>query len=204
MIGNNSCGTHSVMAGTTADNVLELDVLTYDGVRMRVGPTSPDRLARLAAEPGARGEIFRSLAALRQTYGQEIRARFPKIPRRISGYNLPVLLDEHGCDVAKALVGSECTCVLVLEATLRLVDSPPARSLVVLGFPDVARAGDHVLEIMAFQPIGLEGMDRVLVEAITKMKARSRGPGSCRRGAAGCSWNSAARRRKRPITALGA
>lgn len=156
--------------------VLELDILTYDGLRMQVGATTPEQFSRLTAEPGRRGEIFRGLAALRETYGGEIRNRFPSIPRRISGYNLPALLDEHGCNVAKALVGSECTCALVLEATLRLVESPPARSLVVLGYPDVARAGDHIPEILEFGPIGLEGMDRVLVEAVTKMKGVVQGP----------------------------
>ena len=176
MIGNNSCGTHSVMGGTTADNVETLDVLTYDGLRMQVGKTAPDALDRLTSEEGRRGEIFRSLRTLRDAYEQDIRARFPNIPRRISGYNLPALLEEQGFDVAKALVGSECTCVLVLEATLRLIDSPPFRSLVALGYPDVYRSGDHVVEILEHRPLGLEGFDRVLVEALKQMKSPVKGP----------------------------
>ncbi|HJT19139.1 MAG TPA: FAD-linked oxidase C-terminal domain-containing protein [Nitrospira sp.] len=177
MIGNNSCGTHSVMGGTTADNVEALDILTYDGLRMQVGKTAPDVLNRLTSEPGRRGDIFRGLRTLRDAYQHEIRARFPKIPRRISGYNLPALLDEEGFDVAKALVGSECTCVFVLEATVRLVDSPPFRTLAVLGYPDVYRSGDQIMEILEHRPLGLEGLDRVLVEDLKRMKGPVKGPG---------------------------
>jgi FAD/FMN-containing dehydrogenase/Fe-S oxidoreductase len=168
MIGNNSCGVHSVMGGKTDDNVRELEILTYDGLRMRVGPTSDADLAAIIAGGGRRGEIYRALRDLRDRYADQIRARFPDIPRRVSGYNLPMLLPEHGFDVAKALVGSESTCVMVLEATTRLVYSPPVRSLLVLGYPDVYAAGDHVPEILEHDPIGLEGLDDNLVEDMTK------------------------------------
>src|SRR5581483_4861465 len=168
MIGNNSCGVHSVMAGNTADNVLALDVLTYDGLRMRVGKTSDDEVAAIVRAGGRRGEIYARLRALRDRWASEIRSRFPDIPRRVSGYDLPALLPEHGFDVARALVGSEATCVAVLEATVRLVPSPPCRTLVVLGYPDVYAAGDHVPEIMAFEPIGLEGLDDRLVDDMKK------------------------------------
>jgi FAD/FMN-containing dehydrogenase len=168
MIGNNSCGVHSVMAGKTEDNVEELDVLTYDGVRLRVGQTSEAEMERIIAAGGRRGEIYARLKALRDTYAEVIRQRYPDIPRRISGYNLPQLLPEHGFHVARALVGSEGTCVTVLEATVRLVDSPPVRSLLVLGYPDVYIAGDHIMEVLAHRPIGLEGLDDVLVDDMKK------------------------------------
>src|SRR6266478_5308034 len=88
MIGNNSCGTHSIMAGRTSDCVEELDVLLHDGTRFRVGATSEDEIARIVREGGRRGEIYSKLRALRDRYADLIRARFPKIPRRVSGYNL--------------------------------------------------------------------------------------------------------------------
>src|SRR5690242_6575580 len=88
MIGNNSCGVHSVMAGRTADNVAELDILTYDGVRLRVGPTSEAALRQIVAAGGRRADIYRRLDALRRRYGDLIRRRYPNIPRRVSGYNL--------------------------------------------------------------------------------------------------------------------
>ena len=163
MIGNNSCGVHSVMAGKTDDNVEELEVLTYDGLRLRVGATSEEELARIVRSGGRRGEIYRRLRELRDRYAPLIRERFPDIPRRVSGYNLPYLLPENGFHVARALVGSEGTCVTLLEATVRLVHSPRHRTLVVLGYPDAYTAADHVPEILAHGPTGLEGIDDVLV-----------------------------------------
>lgn len=96
MIGNNSCGTHSMMGGNTIDNIESLEILTYDGMRMRVGPTSEDELQRIIDEGGRRGEIYQRLRKLRDQYADEIRTRFPKIPRRVSGYNLDQLLPENG------------------------------------------------------------------------------------------------------------
>ena len=164
MIGNNSCGTHSVMAGRTSDNTRELEVLTYDGTRMRVGPTGPEELERIIAAGGRRGEIYRRMRDLRDRYADLIRARYPDIPRRVSGYNLDELLPERGFNVARALVGSESTLVTVLEAELRLVYSPPARSLLVIGYEDVFCAADHVPQILEHGPTGLEGIDDVLIE----------------------------------------
>ena len=164
MIGNNSCGVHSVMAGKTDDNIEALDILTYDGLRMKVGATSSDELEKIVLEPGRRGEIYSRLVALAAAHGQQVRQRFPNIPRRVSGYNLNYLLPENGFHVARALVGSEGTCVTVLEATCRLVDSPPARTLAVVAYPDIFTCGDKVPEIMSYGPIGLEGVDEFLVE----------------------------------------
>src|SRR5438067_8664360 len=164
MIGNNSCGVHSVMGGKTADNVEELEILTYDGLRLRVGKTNERELTEIIREDGKRGEIYRKLKVLRDNYAGLIRARYPDIPRRISGYNLDYLLPENGFDVAKALVGSECTCVMMLEATVRIVPNPAARSLLVLGYKHVYSAADHVMEAMAHEPIGLEGLDDRLIE----------------------------------------
>lgn len=171
MVGNNSCGVHSVLAqqqgagsGRTADNVEELEVLTYDGLRMRVGRTPDAQLQQLIRDGGRRGEIYASLRALRDRTAGLIRERYPDIPRRVSGYNLNQLLPENGFNVARALVGTEGTCVTVLEATVNLIDSPPARVLLVLGYPDVFSAGDHVSEVMAAGPVGLEALDRRLIE----------------------------------------
>src|SRR5438270_7858930 len=109
MIGNNSCGVHSVMAGRTVDNVLELDILTYDGLRLTVGPTSDAELEQIIQQGGRRGEIYKALRTLRDQYADLIRRRYPKIPRRVSGYSLDELLSENNFHVARSLVGSECT-----------------------------------------------------------------------------------------------
>ena len=163
MIGNNSCGVHSVMAGKTDDNIDELEILTYDGLRMKVGQTSSDELERNIAEGGRRGEIYAKLGAIASTYGDLVRQRYPNIPRRVSGYNLNYLLPEHGFHVARSLVGSEGTCVTVLEATCRLVESPPQRVLLVVAYPDIYQCADRVPDIMAHKPIGLEGVDDLAV-----------------------------------------
>ena len=163
MLGNNSCGPHSILAGKTVDNVVELEVLTYDGARFRVGPTPEEELERVVVAGGRRGEIYGALREIRDRHADEIRARYPDIPRRVSGYNLDDLLPERGFDVAKALVGTEGTCVTYLEATLRLVDWPAGRALLVLGYPDVYAAADHVPRILEQGPIALEGLDRELI-----------------------------------------
>jgi FAD/FMN-containing dehydrogenase/Fe-S oxidoreductase len=164
MIGNNSCGVHSVMAGKTDDNIEALEVLTYEGLRLKVGATPPEQLDQIIREGGRRGEIYVKLKNIADTYGDLVRRRFPKIPRRVSGYNLNFLLPENGFHVARALVGTEGTCVAVLEATCRLVESPPERALLVIGYPDIFQTADHVPEVMAHKPIGLEGIDEMLLE----------------------------------------
>jgi FAD/FMN-containing dehydrogenase/Fe-S oxidoreductase len=163
MIGNNSCGVHSIMSGKTVDNIEELEILTYDGVRMRVGATSDAELESIIQEGGRRGEIYQGLKDIRTRYADLIRAKFPRLPRRVSGYNLDELLPENGFQVARSLVGSESTCVLVLEAKTKLVHSPPSRALLVIGYDSVYDAADDVPRILEFRPIGLEGFDDLLV-----------------------------------------
>ncbi len=177
MIGNNSCGIHSVMAGRTADNIEELEIVTYDGERMRVGPTSEEELERIIAAGGRRGEIYAALRDLRDRHAERVRERYPDIPRRVSGYNLDELLPEKGFNVARALVGSEGTLAMILEATVRLVPSPPSRSLLVLGYPTVFEAADHVPDILEFGPTGLEGMDsRLVADMVAKGRKTSEVP----------------------------
>jgi FAD/FMN-containing dehydrogenase/Fe-S oxidoreductase len=174
MIGNNSCGVHSILGGRTVDNVESLEILTYDGVRLRVGATPDDELERLCAAEGRVGQIYRDLRALRDRYARLIRAKYPKIPRRVSGYSLDELLPENGFHVARALVGAEGTCVTVLEAELRLVPWPKQRSLLVLGYPSVYEAADHVVEIRESGCIGLEGLDDRLIEDMMKKQIHPR------------------------------
>ncbi|MDE3063900.1 MAG: FAD-binding oxidoreductase, partial [Acidobacteriota bacterium] len=164
MIGNNSCGVHGLMAGKVVDNVESLDILLYDGTRMTVGRTSEDELQRLIRAGGRIGSIYAGLSRIREEFSSEVRKRFPRIPRRVSGYNIDELLPENGFHVARALVGSEGTCVNVLSATLNLTASPPHRVLTVLGFPDGFLAADAVPLALEHGPIGLEGFDHLLVQ----------------------------------------
>ncbi len=171
MIGNNSCGTHSLLGGKTVDNVEELTVLLYDGTRMTVGATTEAELDGNVREEGRRGQIYATLRGIRDQYAELVRAKFPRIPRRVSGYNLDELLPENGFHVARALVGTEGTCAVVLEAKLKLIHSPQQRTLVGLGYPDAYQAADHVPEILELHPIGLEGLEGGIVEGLRKKNA---------------------------------
>jgi FAD/FMN-containing dehydrogenase/Fe-S oxidoreductase len=161
MIGNNSCGAHAQMAGKVEENVEELDVLLYDGTRMTVGWMNQKEMDRKIAQGGRQGEIYARLKSLRDRYAEQIRKKFPPIPRRVSGYNLNELLprEDGRFNIARALVGSEGTLVTVLEAKVRLVDAKAERAILMLGYPDIYEAADDVLEIDAFKPVALEGID---------------------------------------------
>jgi FAD/FMN-containing dehydrogenase/Fe-S oxidoreductase len=163
MIVNNSCGVHSTMLGMegrSSDSVEELEILTYRGERLTVG----------RGGEGLPTDLRDKLVALRDGHADLIRERYPKIPRRVSGYNLDDLLPEKDFHVARALSGTEGTCALVLEATVRLVDWPPARALAVLGYPDQFSAADHVMEILGHEPIGLEAVDSTVTENMKKLR----------------------------------
>src|SRR5271168_2036881 len=168
MIGNNSCGVHALMGGKTVDNIASLDLLLYDGTRLTVGPTTEVELDAHIKAGGRTGEIYAALKKIRDTYSGQVRARFPRIPRRVSGFNLDELLPENNFNVARALVGSEGTCAVILGATLQLVESPPCRTLVGVGFPDIFIAADHVSQILEHKPIGLEGVDGYLLDALRR------------------------------------
>jgi FAD/FMN-containing dehydrogenase/Fe-S oxidoreductase len=168
MIGNNSCGSHALMGGKTDDNTLELEVLLYDGTIMTVGETSPAELEEIIAAGGRRGEIYSGLKRIHQQYAALVKEKFPNIPRRVSGYNLDRLSLEENFNVARALVGSESTCVVVLSAKLRLVTNPPCRALVVCGYPDIFLASDHLPQVLEHKPIAVEGFDRTLVDFMQK------------------------------------
>ncbi|MEW2399672.1 FAD-binding and (Fe-S)-binding domain-containing protein [Streptomyces sp. NPDC046862] len=163
MIGNNSCGATAQRTGKVVDNIARLEVLLPDGTRFWCGETSDEEYARIEHRGDPTAAVYRGLRRLRDTYADEVRRRFPDIPRRVSGYNLDSLLPEHGFDVAGLLVGSESTLVSVLRAELELVPVVKERSLVVLGFPSVYQAADSVPAILPYEPIALEGVDERLI-----------------------------------------
>ncbi|MFF8861086.1 FAD-binding and (Fe-S)-binding domain-containing protein [Streptomyces sp. NPDC015139] len=160
MIGNNSCGASAQAYGKTVDNVRRLEILTYDGQRAWVGPTPPAERARIVAGGGRLAEIYTGLDRIATEYLADIRRGFPKIPRRVSGYNLDSLLPENGFDVARALVGSEGTLVTVLRAELDVVPVPARQSLLVLGYDDICAAADDVSHLLEHcSPSQLEALD---------------------------------------------
>jgi FAD/FMN-containing dehydrogenase len=154
MIGNNSCGVHGLLGGKVADNVESMDLVLYDGTRMTVGRTSPLEMEATIRGGGRVGEIYAGLARLRDRYAGLIREKFPRIPRRVSGYNLDELLDENGFHVARALVGSEGTCATIVSATVNLAASPPYRVLTALAFSDAFLAADALKTFNCCRPAG--------------------------------------------------
>ncbi|MGW2646980.1 FAD-binding and (Fe-S)-binding domain-containing protein [Streptomyces sp. NPDC001393] len=149
MIGNNSCGSHSVAWGTTADSVRELSVVTARGRRLRLGRDwagAPDGLRELAE-----GELAR------------LRTGFPELPRRISGYALDALLPEKGADVARSFCGSEGTLGILTEAVVQLVRAPRARALAVLAYGDESAAAEAAAALLPLGPLTVEGMAADLV-----------------------------------------
>ncbi|CAM5437357.1 Dimethylmenaquinone methyltransferase OS=Streptomyces viridochromogenes OX=1938 GN=ACM01_12515 PE=4 SV=1 [Streptomyces viridochromogenes] len=151
MIGNNSCGSHSVAWGTTADSVCELDVLTARGERLRLGRDWA------GAPEGLRALVEGDLARLR--------TGFPELPRRISGYALDALLPENGADVTRSFCGSEGTLGVLTEAVVRLVPAPRARALAVLAYADESAAAEAAAGLLPLGPLTVEGMAADLVPA---------------------------------------
>ena len=151
MIGNNSCGSHSVAWGTTADNVSELSVLTARGETLRLGRDWAGAPSGL--RPLVEGELTR------------LRTGFPDLPRRISGYALDSLLPEKGADVARSFCGSEGTLGILTEAVVRLVEAPRARALAVLAYADETAAAEAAAGLLPFAPLTVEGMAADLVRS---------------------------------------
>ena len=164
MFGNNSCGMPAQFSGRLEENVFEAEVLLHDGTRMRVGATRPEELEAIVRQGGRKGEIYAKLKAIHERYARLVLERFPDIPRRVSGYNLNQLAPENGFNVARALIGSEGTIVHLLELTLRLVPKPKHDAMALLGFDDIATAGDHVAFCNTHMPHALEGMDEALFQ----------------------------------------
>ena len=170
MLANNCGGMHAQINGIAVHNVEALEVLLYDGTILNVGWMAEPELEAANGRGDARGVLFARLRKLRDRHAERIRAGYPKLGRRVSGYNLDQLLpDADGrFNFARLLVGSEGTLVTMLEATLQLIDDPPERAAVVLGYRDVFAAADAVPTFLPFAPLTLEGMDDVLYHHIEK------------------------------------
>jgi FAD/FMN-containing dehydrogenase/Fe-S oxidoreductase len=173
-LGNNSCGVHSVQSQLygpgprTSDCVEAVEVVTYDGERFWVGADEEDRLEEIIAAGGRKGEIYAQLRDLRDRYAELIRERFhpvDQLPRRVSGYNLDELLPERGFNVARALVGTEGTCVTFTQVKFKLTPALLRRTLVVVEYDELPDAAEHCMEIVEqWKPIGLEALDHLLIE----------------------------------------
>lgn len=165
MIGNNACGSHSLAYGRTSDNVEELEILTGSGTRLSLTgngtPETPETLE------------------LRKLVGSElamIRVELGRFGRQVSGYALEHLLPENDFDLRRAMVGSEGTLGIVLQAGIRLVADAPHKLVVTLGYADIASAGDAVTSILPFSPTACEGLDSRIVDVVRRKRSAAAVP----------------------------
>ena len=176
MIGNNACGSRTLGYGRTSDNVAGLKVLTGTGAALT-----------LSSPPGPQPEGHPELSALHEVARDglaTIRTEFGTFGRQVSGYALEHLLPENRFDVARLLVGSEGTLAVSTQATVSLVEDPPHRVLVVLGYADIASAGDNAPAVLAHGPVACEGIDSRIVEVVRER----RGPGAVPPLPGGAAW----------------
>ncbi|HEX4816887.1 MAG TPA: FAD-binding and (Fe-S)-binding domain-containing protein [Nonomuraea sp.] len=166
-VGNDACGNHSVRYGRTSDHVVELDVVTSDGARLTAfagGIRASDPADRHSAARAR--ELSDRLSELARANLASFRTELGRIPRQVSGYHLAHLLPEQGFNVARALVGSEGTCAVVVGARMRLVPKPASALLICLGYEDVVDAARDIGTILEFSPAAVEGIDQAIVDTM--------------------------------------
>ncbi|MFD6063351.1 FAD-binding and (Fe-S)-binding domain-containing protein [Rhodococcus wratislaviensis] len=170
-IGNDACGNHSVRYGRTSDHVVALDLVTADGYRLtaaRDGLRATDPEDSSAVSEAER--IAAGLDALTQEHLGDFRLELGRIPRQVSGFHLANLLPENGFDVARALVGSEGTCAVIVAATVALVPVPPAAMLLCLGYRDLVDAARDNALILEYSPAAIEGIDSAIVDTMRHLR----------------------------------
>lgn len=165
MIANNSSGTRSIIYGCTIDYVLEARVLLADGSVINVRPLDSEELDRKCEQKDLEGVCYQTVRRLAEMHAEEIDRRYPKIKRRVGGYNLDHFVPSNGSfDLCKLMVGSEGTLGIVLDAKLRLVELPKAKVLCVPQFESLSEAMQAVQFILEHEPSAVELMDRNLLE----------------------------------------
>src|SRR5256885_5810600 len=179
MMGNNSGGSHSIAYGLTVDHVIEIHGLLADGTEVVFGEVTPAEFEAKCRVPGLEGQIYREVAAIRETYAEEIRARYPKQWRRVAGYNLNELLGigvrprsyagggngaERKLSMARLVVGSEGTLLTILDAKVRLVTRPKATALSVIHYDDMQEALESSQSLLETGPYAVEVTDKVILD----------------------------------------
>jgi FAD/FMN-containing dehydrogenase/Fe-S oxidoreductase len=164
MLGNNSGGSHSIAYGLTVEHVIELTAYLADGSTAVFGEVSPDQFRQKAQLPGLEGQIYREVARIREQYGDDIRARFPKYWRRVCGYNLDELVKDRPLNMARLVVGSEGTLLTIVEARVRLVPRPRKTALDVIHYRDMQEALESSQAILEGGPYAVELTDKMILD----------------------------------------
>ncbi|MCY4367149.1 MAG: FAD-binding protein [Chloroflexi bacterium] len=173
-IGNNTCGAHSVIYGKTLDHIMEVDVVLSDATRAHFETLEPHELeARLRGE-GLESDIYRGVLQIARENLTEIETRYPKIMRRVSGYNLDSFLGEEPVNLTKMVVGSEGTLCVVTEAKVNLVPRPTMTCLSVLHFRDIFEASEATVEVLKHEPSSVEVLDKMVLDRSRESMGQSR------------------------------
>ncbi len=174
MIANNSSGARSVYYGKTIDHVLALDVVLADGSLVHLGPMDESEVESRCARADLEGACYRVTRRLAAEHAEEIGRRFPKILRRVGGYNLDEFVpgrigarsaSDPRFNLARIFIGSEGTLGLVVEAKLNLVDLPRARSTMVVEFADLLEALAATPMILRHGPAAVEVVDKYVLDS---------------------------------------
>ena len=161
-LGNSSCGAHSIVWGKTVDNVRELSVVLSNGDTATLGPMSAEQINSKSRGDKLENEIIRSLMAIGKAYGEEITSRYPKIQRRVSGYNLDELVDNQ-LNLARFVVGSEGTLLTITEAKLQLVSRPAFKALAVIHFQEMIESMEATVVALEMNPAAVEMIDSMIL-----------------------------------------
>ena len=162
-LGNNSCGAHSIVWGKTSDNVLGLQVILSDGSKASLGALTDEQVAEKARADGLEGDIYSRLVEIGEATREEVAARYPKILRRVGGYNLDELATGDGLDMARFVVGSEGTLLTITEATLRIVPRPKLKALAVLHFQELIQSMEATVVAIDLEPAAVELIDSMII-----------------------------------------
>ena len=173
-IGNNTCGAHSVIYGKTLDHIKEVDVVLSDAAQAHFRTLAPDELERKLNGGGLESDIYRGVLQIARENLAEIEARYPKIMRRVSGYNLDSFLGEEPVNLTKMVVGSEGTLCVVTEAKVNLVPRPTMTSLSVLHFADIFEASEATIEVLKHDPSSVEVLDKMVLDRSRESIGQSR------------------------------
>jgi FAD/FMN-containing dehydrogenase/Fe-S oxidoreductase len=163
MVGNNSSGAHSLTYGKTLDHVIELTVLLADGSEVNLKDLAPAEVERKSKVDSVEGRAYREVFRLAQQHKSEIDARYPKIMRRVSGYNLDEFIKPQPFNLARMIVGSEGTLAAIVEAKMRLVRKPKWTAMDVIHFNDDIEALECAQIVLTTKPYAMESTDKMIL-----------------------------------------
>jgi len=164
MMGNNSAGARSVLYGKTIDHVLEMTVVLSDGEEARFSAAQPQELAARMKGDRLETRLYREVQALAQQHREEIERRYPKLMRRVSGYNLDEFTKDQPFNLGRMVIGSEGTLAVVTEAKVKIMPRPKLTALDVVHFGSLVDAVESSQEILSFQPAAMELMDKMILD----------------------------------------